>query len=714
MAMSATTRVSTPRPSVSPLSTASRANPESPIAIKGSASLEQDALRDNAPNIVDSNNAEIGEEPDDRSSSLSDPEDEMEDDVRILGARGLLMGNRQLDSYRALDIDSEAETERLEDTPQKLRRHADSIGKTPSKLSQAATMDDDLSDPPSPLPTGIGAASSTSTGGDTIGKKRKRSDPAESPLTSAESNIGESPRKRSHEPTTRSGLLEDIDADDSNVDKSDEKGDTANDPPVVLVSKGAKGRRGGRPKGGRRRDVIDELAASVDETEGVEEEPSEEVAAKTEAEEQHKNEASTLFEELAKQFAALREKLYNERLGALTAELEMLEKPSSVHPEYLRQIACVNARLMKQTREANAFYHYKMLSIRDRTIGERSQLHSQYFQQVRQIREDVLDELGRDWYNIQQERRQSNQEKDEIHVFKFPEKKSIQLRQQAKYNQEVSVLSGMAKYVGFPAAPEIVGVQSDELEDDLRAMRVSVPVPQIMQTKPPTTMPVPRVGMQTVTSQSERLAHEQFIEQNAWARPQGSIHNYGTPGLTHTPDWAEPQNSSKNLLRNLNGHVNQALSPFATPVPQKRPQPEHFSSAGTVAVDSDGHELPSSVIAAPPTTDRVLQPANGDVFASSPLQVMKQRQQHPQHGGHELTGFRNAANMSTVSSAGIIDAPHNHERDRREAQHQYPSKDIPGFDAVRRVDDERREAYPPGMFRPAESYGTSAPLPGPT
>nr|POF26213.1 transcriptional regulatory protein dep1 [Quercus suber] len=699
MAMSATTRVSTPRPSVSPLSTASRANPESPIAIKGATILDQDALQDITPHIAENNAAETGDEPDDRSSSLSDPEDEIEDEGGILGARAILMGHRQLDSYRALDIDSEAETERLEDTPQKLRKHADSIGRTPSKLSQAATMDDELSDPPSPLPMDLGAASSTS-------KKRKRTDPGESPLTSAESNIGESPRKRSHEPTGRAGLQPDVDLDDVTAGKSDEKGAFVNDIPYPLVTKSTKGRRVGRSKGGRRKDAIDEMTASVEEIEALDEEPSEEVVAKMEEEEQHKTEASSLFEELARQFASLREKLYNERLGALTAELEMLEKPSSMHPEYLRQIACVNARLAKQTREANAFYHYKMLSIRDRTIGERGQLHSQYFQNVRQMREDVLDELGREWYNIQQERRQSKQEKDDIHVFKFPEKKSVQLRQQAKYNQEVSVLSGMAKYVGFPAAPDIIGVQSEELDEDLRAMKV-------VQSKPPPAVSVPRVGMQTVTSQSERLAHEQFIEQNAWARPQGSIHNYGTPGLTHTPDWAEPQNSSKNLLRNLNGHMNPAVSPYTTPLPQKRAPPEHFSSAGTVVVDSDGQEPPSSVIAAPPTTDRVQQPTNGDVFASSPLQVIKQRQQHPQHIGHELPSFRNASNMSGVTGAGIHDAPQDHELDRQETQHQYAPKDIPGFDTVRRT-GEGREAYPQGMFRPVDGFGTSMPLPGPT
>ena len=113
----------------------------------------------------------------------------------------------------------------------------------------------------------------------------------------------------------------------------------------------------------------------------------------------------------------------------------------------------MDARLQKQKSEAHAFFNYKMRSIRERTLGERSQLHSQYYQSVRELREDVLYNLGEDWYAIQKERRQSHQEQDDVHVYKFQPDKRVQRRNQAKYNQEVSILSGVAKWNGFPAAP---------------------------------------------------------------------------------------------------------------------------------------------------------------------------------------------------------------------------------------------------------------------
>ena len=38
---------------------------------------------------------------------------------------------------------------------------------------------------------------------------------------------------------------------------------------------------------------------------------------------------------------------------------------------------------------------------------------------------------------------------------------------------EVQILSGIAKYIGFPAAPEVKGATSNETQQDLEAMGVS-------------------------------------------------------------------------------------------------------------------------------------------------------------------------------------------------------------------------------------------------
>jgi len=453
--------------------------------------------------------AEIGDIPDDRSSSLSEPEDLDDDDDTLAFVANGAKSTIPPPAQKTLDVDSEAETERLDDSPQKRRQHADSVGRTPSKLSKAAGVEDELSEPPSPLPTGPGAASSTSTietagkaspspqlqpykytglcdtNATTLGQKRKRSDAEDSPLTSEESDIEEqSPRKRSHalnadplegeiaQSTETNGIDEVQENEEVEIEQQ------STEAPVVAPVKGIKGKRGRKP--GRKpksQEDTQEIEASEFVVDNEEEEPSTEIAPKSEEELKQKGEASSSFEELAKQFAAFRQRLVNESLASAEHELQLLNQPDCVHPEYLRQVGCIDERKAKQEREANAYYRYRIQAVRERTLGERAQLHSQYFQTARELRENMLYALGEDWYGIQKERRQQHQEGEERYLYKLPSKKSAQIRQQAKYNQEVSVLSGIAKYVGFPAAPNITGAEGSGLEDDFKAMRVSITFP---------------------------------------------------------------------------------------------------------------------------------------------------------------------------------------------------------------------------------------------
>ena len=111
----------------------------------------------------ESGDAEAGEHHDDRSSSLSEPEDDNDDGEDDDAVAEDAFNADDAAAHQLLDYDSEATTERLDQTPQKLRKHADSLGRTPSKLNQTSATVDELSEPPSPLATGVGAASSTST-----------------------------------------------------------------------------------------------------------------------------------------------------------------------------------------------------------------------------------------------------------------------------------------------------------------------------------------------------------------------------------------------------------------------------------------------------------------------------------------------------------------------------------------------------------------------
>lgn len=251
----------------------------------------------------------------------------------------------------------------------------------------------------------------------------------------------------------------------------------------------------------------------------------------------------------------------------------------------------------------------------------------------------------------------------------------------------------------------------------------------------PTTQPVyfpNRSGF--LQAPSDRLAQEQYAEQNPWARSQVPILNHGlhgTPSLTHTPDWQHggEREGSRNIIRNFGSAVNRNGSPYATPNPQRRAPAQH-SSAGTIPVNSDPAEPLSS--AAPPSDKATMQyfSSRDAPAAGSPLAVAKSRQNGGGGGGErELTGFRNISNMSGAST---IDAPSSVEKDpdsgaRRNMLPGIPTDSLtalPAFDTSQlyrqpfggnAMKRNLPETYPNASFRPQDgAFGTPTPLPSGT
>lgn len=133
---------------------------------------------------------------------------------------------------------------------------------------------------------------------------------------------------------------------------------------------------------------------------------------------------------------------------------------------------CISARRDTKIQQEYARLRYKTQALQNQTLAEHAQLHTQFFQEARETRDDRLAELGSMWYDIQKERRQFQADETDKYTYKFPTKFSDQIRNQANYNKEVSIVSGIQRYVGFPAAPEIHGARPHESDQDLKAMRV--------------------------------------------------------------------------------------------------------------------------------------------------------------------------------------------------------------------------------------------------
>lgn len=452
--------------------------------------------------------ADQQEADDDRSSSLSELDEDEPDNL----------DSDPPEMPSGMEGDSEAETERLEASPDKAP-HRKPFGISPSKLAQSVHVDErpeieSLTDSAISSPISSREASpdidglSDGPGNDEDAAhaqferrspgKRKRGDDEQDQdgiersrrrrtgsLASDEKSDQDSDAEDGRSQASREVTVEpeaELDGVDEDVEEEDEdqaeveKADTSED---------SKGKT--RPASSRtqRRRGKDEVVPDADQE--VEEEPdageeSEDVdvddteaAAKSEEEQARRMAAMDALTALEKHFATLRDRLYDERIAAINHELAQLAEAKPSHPELLRQLEAVRKYRDDKFEVEQKLLVYKTGALKNKSVAERSQIHSAYFQSVRDIREKYLERTSEQFYRIQRDRFKSESTVP-TYTIPFPTRRSQQITQQTAYNKEVSILSGVAKYVGFPAAPELPQSHPKELDDDMQKMGVCQPL----------------------------------------------------------------------------------------------------------------------------------------------------------------------------------------------------------------------------------------------
>ncbi|KZF23812.1 hypothetical protein L228DRAFT_260574 [Xylona heveae TC161] len=616
--------------------------------------------------------SQIDNKDDDRSSSLSDPDEAPENDE--------LLQDESSDESDISDAnDSEAETERLHSSPLKERTPHDvvfdpdrSIPASPSKLAHVMTADDtneeieapakveddnvsvsaksvnDLDDLPSAV-TSLAdsniAAGRMPSPPELAGKKRKRLSPHSRSISPEQGNSAEATKKRSiQEEINGNGVVKhdsDIEEEDDEEEEeeavlppeeikkadheaSDEdldniqadlgepkESEESEQEEIPAVAKAPKGRTTRRRAKQAKEDEMEDTEMAEEEAEGrlvanetdmVDEsediggiEGETDITARTEEEVMKKKAAMDALGAIEKNFATFRDKLYDERLAQLNNELAMLSDPNCVHPEYLAMMRCIDARRDEKIQLEQTLLAYKLKALQVRSVAERAQIHAQYYQTVREIRERTMEEVGREWYKIQKDRRTWEGSVPEF-SYQFPTRRSQQVTQQTAYNLEVSVISGVAKYVGFPAAPELEGARPSEIDADFERMAIK---PQARRTNALQNNQM-RSAASTPSTTRPKPTEEQLLEQAAWANPHQPVHQ-----TAQQP----PRPSS---------HQPHAGGPFTTPAGPRRntDAPPTNGSVSTVGAST----LPASSAAGTPMTGERpnhSNQANGSMFGEN-------------------------------------------------------------------------------------------------
>ncbi|RDA84650.1 hypothetical protein CP532_5705 [Ophiocordyceps camponoti-leonardi (nom. inval.)] len=249
-------------------------------------------------------------------------------------------------------------------------------------------------------------------------------------------------------------------------------------------------------------------------------------------------------------FSIFRERLYKDRLQRLEEEERSLLADEPTHPEYLSMKKCLDDRLNKRLHEINTEHEFRMRAHERRAVAQRAQIWSQFFQTVREKREQALEKLNQQWYEVQSARRSTHSLSD--YGLLFPKEPAQRLRNAVAYNTEVSTLAGLAKHVGFPAGPELKGASTAEVDADLNAIE------HVRRgRRKQSAHPHARDEYQTPTFSRLGPAGEQFLKDTPWANPNHSAHKMhqqqpgsaeGHPRRTMQPVNAPPSAEVKAAL----------------------------------------------------------------------------------------------------------------------------------------------------------------------
>lgn len=267
-----------------------------------------------------------------------------------------------------------------------------------------------------------------------------------------------------------------------------------------------------------------------DEAEGladVEEYDEAEIALRNVEEVEKKRTAIDQLSAIEKHVRIFRIRLCEERIAQLELEEAQLRQESPTHPEYLSMVRCIDELRDDRIGKANRRREYALQTAQNFAVSRRSQILGQYAQTARDIREAKLEALGKQWYEIQSDRRCCSGGIPD-YAYKFSEKRSQKITNQMSYNKEVSILSGVAKYVGFPAAPSMAPATAAQIEEDFERMGIRTHHQQARQGRP---VRPEFAAFRAASSRYKLVEDQQFIEQHAWANaahPMHQIHRQGS------------------------------------------------------------------------------------------------------------------------------------------------------------------------------------------
>ncbi|KAK9446846.1 Sds3-like protein [Limtongia smithiae] len=157
-------------------------------------------------------------------------------------------------------------------------------------------------------------------------------------------------------------------------------------------------------------------------------------------------------------------------MARLQAEIEMCV--DGTHPELAAVLDQIVRARDERVQLASAHRKYRRRCIARQTRSSRVHIHQQFYKNTAAARAQLIMDTTSKWYRITKERRIMDASVP-CYGYRIPEKKPTQQRHRWQQYNEIAILSGVSKYIGFPAAPAIKSASTEEVAEDMDALRQS-------------------------------------------------------------------------------------------------------------------------------------------------------------------------------------------------------------------------------------------------
>ncbi|KAG0735371.1 hypothetical protein G6F26_012587 [Rhizopus arrhizus] len=193
----------------------------------------------------------------------------------------------------------------------------------------------------------------------------------------------------------------------------------------------------------------DEKKVGIDLQEGKEEEKMDsEIAENDEDYQQRHKEALDALTHIELEFARLRDKMYQEKMSELNDEALMIA--NGTHPELVSLMAEIEEKKGKRISSAEAWREHQYANFKKQR--------------------DLLSDIHNKKWSMENERKKLNEVSTD-RLLLFPDGREMMLHKR-ELKEETSELSEMKETIGFPMAPNPKGLNSQDIDEDLRLLGI--------------------------------------------------------------------------------------------------------------------------------------------------------------------------------------------------------------------------------------------------